>query len=284
MNPQKNQGAPESPLLRDLQSEVSAESAPLLQFMLRHAGVIAGVVVLLLLVLGGTGVWRWYHSSRGEASRDDLARVALLESGAQQVASLQSLAEKAHGSVRFAVRMTLGQSALAQNQPDVAAQAYAAAAAEDPKGALGLAAGFNEAGALLKAGKAAEALALLQRLQSSLPGEVRAPQLRQMLAEAAAVAGQPQEAAKIYLALARETQGAGGDYFHACAERLAPQVVKEEAARAASAVTDAPAGEQKQEQFFRGAPVLPFASGTSRAVPCGSNAPGAGVLSPPEAP
>ena len=96
MNPQKNQGAPESPLLRDLQSEVSAESAPLLQFMLRHAGVIAGVVVLLLLVLGGTGVWRWYHSSRGEASRDDLARVALLESGAQQVASLQSLAEKAH--------------------------------------------------------------------------------------------------------------------------------------------------------------------------------------------
>ena len=169
MNPQKNQGAPESPLLRDLQSEVSAESAPLLQFMLRHAGVIAGVVVLLLLVLGGTGVWRWYHSSRGEASRDDLARVALLESGAQQVASLQSLAEKAHGSVRFAVRMTLGQSALAQNQPDVAAQAYAAAAAEDPKGALGLAAGFNEAGALLKAGKAAEALALLQRLQSRRP-------------------------------------------------------------------------------------------------------------------
>ena len=246
MNPQKNQGAPESPLLRDLQSEVSAESAPLLQFMLRHAGVIAGVVVLLLLVLGGTGVWRWYHSSRGEASRDALARVALIESGAQQVASLQSLAEKAHGSVRFAVRMTLGQSALAQNQPDVAAQAYAAAAAEDPKGALGLAAGFNEAGALLKAGKAAEALALLQRLQSSLPGEVRAPPLRQMLAEAAAVAGQPQEAAKVYLALARETQGAGGDYFRACAERLAPQVVKEEAARAASAATDAPAGEQKQ--------------------------------------
>ena len=91
-----------------------------------------------------------------------------------------------------------------------------------------------------------QALALLQRLQSSLPGEVRAPQLRQMLAEAAAVAGQPQEAAKVYLALARETQGAGGDYFRACAERLAPQVVKEEAARAASAATDAPAGEQKQ--------------------------------------
>ena len=40
MNPQKNQGAEDSPLLRDLQAEVSSESAPMLQFMLRHAGTI----------------------------------------------------------------------------------------------------------------------------------------------------------------------------------------------------------------------------------------------------
>ena len=30
MNPQKNQGAEDSPLLRDLQAEVSSESAPML--------------------------------------------------------------------------------------------------------------------------------------------------------------------------------------------------------------------------------------------------------------
>ena len=41
MNPQKNQGEETSPLFRDLQAEVSSESAPLLQFMLRHAGIIA---------------------------------------------------------------------------------------------------------------------------------------------------------------------------------------------------------------------------------------------------
>ncbi|SDF56802.1 hypothetical protein [Desulfovibrio legallii] len=246
MNPQKNQGAPDSPLLRDLQSEVSAESAPLLQFMLRHAGVIAGVVVLFLLVLGGTGVWRWYHTSRGEASREDLARIALLQSGADQMAALQKLAEEAHGSVRFAVRMTLGESALAANQPEVAAQAYAAAALDDPRGALGLAAGLNEAGALLRQDKAAEALTLLQKLQSGLPGEVRAPQLRQMLAEVAAAAGQPREAAKVYLALARETQGTGGGYFRARAERLAPDVVREEA-DAAEAAKAAPAEAQKAQ-------------------------------------
>ena len=60
MNPQKNQGEETSPLFRDLQAEVSSESAPLLQFMLRHAGIIAGVVILFLLVLAGTGIWRWY--------------------------------------------------------------------------------------------------------------------------------------------------------------------------------------------------------------------------------
>ena len=49
MNPQKNQGADDAPLLRDLQLEVSQESAPLLQFMLRHAGLIAGVLVLFVL-------------------------------------------------------------------------------------------------------------------------------------------------------------------------------------------------------------------------------------------
>lgn len=42
MNPQKNQGAEESPLFRDLQAEVSSESAPLLQFMLRHAALSPG--------------------------------------------------------------------------------------------------------------------------------------------------------------------------------------------------------------------------------------------------
>ena len=59
MNPQKNQGADDAPLLRDLQLEVSQESAPLLQFMLRHAWLIAGVLVLFLLVLAGMIIGFW---------------------------------------------------------------------------------------------------------------------------------------------------------------------------------------------------------------------------------
>ena len=77
MNPQKNQGGEPSPLFHDLQAEVAAESAPLLQFMLRHAGLIAGVAVLFLLVLAGTGLWGWYSGGKSEDARQELARISM---------------------------------------------------------------------------------------------------------------------------------------------------------------------------------------------------------------
>ena len=88
--------------------------------------------------------------------------------------------------------------------------------------ALGLAAALGEAGSLLKAGKNAEALTLLQGLEARLPGENRSVQLRQMLAEAAARAGQKDLAAKTYQALAQEVNGLDGEYFRVRAEALVP--------------------------------------------------------------
>lgn len=222
MNPQKNQGAPEDSLLRDLQAEVSSESAPLLQFMLRHAGLIAGVVVLFLLVLAGTGIWRWYSGSRSDELREELARVSLNHQGQEQVKALAALAEKAPASMRFSVYLALGQSALTNGDFAAAAAAYAKAAKED-QGALGLAAALGEAGALLKAGKNAEALTLLQNLETRLPAEARSAQLRQMQAEAAAAAGQKELASRIYMALAQDVQGLDGEYFRARAGALDPK-------------------------------------------------------------
>jgi len=233
MNPQKNQGAEESPLLRDLQAEVSSESAPMLQFMLRHAGTIASIVVLFVLVLASTGIWRWYTTSKNDEARQSLARIVLQTSGPAQIKELAALAEKAPADVRFSVYLALGQSAMSNGDYGAAADAFAKAAKEG-ESSLTLVAGMNEAGALLKAGKYAEALAALQKLQSSLPGEVTAPQLKQMTAEAAVVAGQPEQAARMYLALAREAQGLNSEYFRARATALAPKIVDEEAAQAAS--------------------------------------------------
>lgn len=222
MNPQKNQGEETSPLFRDLQAEVSSESAPLLQFMLRHAGIIAGVVILFLLVLAGTGIWRWYSSGKNEDARQELARVSMTMQGQERLKALAALADKAPSDVRLSVLLAWAQSALESGDAAVAAEVYAKAAKLDADGALGMAAALGEAGSLLKAGKNAEALTLLQGLEARLPGENRSVQLRQMLAEAAARAGQKDLAAKTYQALAQEVSGLDGDYFRVRAEALVP--------------------------------------------------------------
>ena len=233
MNPQKNQGAEDSPLLRDLQAEVSSESAPMLQFMLRHAGTIASIVVLFVLVLAGTGIWRWYSTSKNDEARQSLARIVLQTSGPAQVKEHAALAEKAPSDVKFSAYLALGQSAMSNGDNATAADAFGKAAKES-EGPLALIAGMNEAGAMLKAGKYADALALLQKLQAALPGEVTAPQLKQMMAEAAVAAGQTEQAARIYLALSREAQGLNSEYFRARATTLAPKIVEEEAAQTAA--------------------------------------------------
>ena len=236
MNPQKNQGEETSPLFRDLQAEVSSESAPLLQFMLRHAGIIAGVVILFLLVLAGTGIWRWYSGGKNEDARQELARVSMTVQGQERLKALAALADKAPSDVRLSVLLAWAQSALESGDAAVAAEVYAKAAKLDADGALGMAAALGEAykvrskdfpalgeaGSLLKAGKNAEALTLLQGLEAGLPGENRSVQLRQMLAEAAARAGQKDLAAKTYQALAQEVSGLDGDYFRVRAEALVP--------------------------------------------------------------
>lgn len=219
MNPQKNQGEANPSLLRDLQAEVSAESAPLLQFILRNAGVIAAVVVVFLLVLVGMGGWQWYSSSRSSRDHEELARILLQKQGAEQVRALERLAEDASDGARFAVNLALGKSAVESGEHAVAAAAYARAARMD-RGALGQAAALEEAGALLAAGKAADALEMLQTLRSALPPEVRAPHLTQTLAEAALAAGRPEQAAELYLELANESQGLHAGYFRARAGRI----------------------------------------------------------------
>ncbi|MGE9984439.1 tetratricopeptide repeat protein [Desulfovibrio sp. SGI.169] len=228
MNPQKNQGGEASPLLRDLQAEVAAESAPLLQFMLRHAGLIAGVALLFLVLLAGTGLWRWYSNGKNEDARRELARISMGAQGAERVKALAALADSAPSDMRLSVLLTLAQSALESGDAAAAADAYAKAARLDADGALGLAAALGEAGSLLRAGKNAEALTLLQSLDSRLPAEGRSVQFRQMLAEAAARANQKELAARTYQALSREVKGLDGEYYRVRAEALAPAAGAEE--------------------------------------------------------
>jgi len=228
MNPQKNQGEATLPLLRDLQAEVSTESAPLLQFILRHAGLIAGVVVLFLLVLIGTGIWSWHAGNKNEEAREELARTELTLQGKERTAALKALAARMPDAVRVPALLAWAQSALADDDPTAAAEAYSAVAAADADGALGKAAGLGQAASLLKAGKSVEALSLLQNIEARLPENSRSLELRQMVAEAAAAAGHNDMAARVYLALARDSQGVEKDYFNARAMALTPSAAKEQ--------------------------------------------------------
>lgn len=222
MNPQKNQdeGTTLGGIGRDIQAEVSAESAPLLQFITRHAGLIASVVLALLLVLGGMAIWNWHQTGRQDEARQELARINAQLRGADRDAALDKLAANAPDSVKLFIYMSLGQSAQENGNPVLAADAYARAAKLDGDGALGLTAALGSVGSLLMQNENVQALALLQELEAKLPESRRSVQLRQMLAEAASRAGKTELAYKTYLGLAQEVKTPEGAYFRSRADAL----------------------------------------------------------------
>lgn len=235
MNSQKNQAEVASPFLRDIQAEVSAENAPLLQFITRYAGVIAGVVLLLLLALGGMAVWNWYHTGKQEEAQQELARIDAQLKGKDRDAALSRLAESAPDSTKLFIYMSLGQSAQENGDLILAAEAYAKAAKLDNDGALGLAAALGNVSSLLMQNEDAQALALLQELESRLPEARRSVLLRQMLVEAASRAGKTEIAYQTYRNLAEEMKMPQAAYFRSRADALAAELGK---------AADAPAAPQ----------------------------------------
>jgi predicted negative regulator of RcsB-dependent stress response len=221
MNTQKNQVADASSLLGEIQTETSAESAPLLRFILRHASVIAGLVVCFLLLVAGTGIWQWRSGAKNAEALDELARITMTVQGESRVAALRALAISAPEKTKFAVYMALGQNAVESGDYAAAAAAYSDAVRQDSEGAFGTAAMIAQACALLRDGESAGAVTLLREAERRLPEQARTPQLRRMLAEAAISAGQKDFAAGIYENLASAAPGREGDYFRVRAAELA---------------------------------------------------------------
>lgn len=224
MKPEKNQDTGSQTLLDGIQGEVSAENAPLLRFMTKHASALAGVVLVLLLVLGGMAVWNWYHGGKQEEARRELDRINMQLKGKDRDAALSKLAENAPDSVKLFIYMSLGQSAQENGDPALAADAYAKAASLDGDGALGLTAALGSVGSLLMQAQYPQALALLQELKKKLHGSGNLVPLQQMLAEAASKAGQLELAQKTYAALAAGAKTPEAAYFHSRAEALAAQL------------------------------------------------------------
>lgn len=210
---QRLAGPPSSPaLLRDLQSEVSVEAAPLLQFIVKYAGLIVAVLVLFVAVLAGTAGYTWYSARAATTAQMELASVILHTQGAERVMALEHFALKAPSSVRTAAWLALADAATEQQDFVMAGKAFAQVAAADPQGAVGLMASLNEGQALLRAGHAARALEILEKLESHMP-EGQRPLVQQILAEAALNAEDKARAIKIFEALAAASTGAEVEYY-----------------------------------------------------------------------
>lgn len=196
---------PSSTLLTDLRAEVGAESAPLLQFILRHAGLIACGVGLFVLVLVGAGIWSWRSDAAKEEAQAELARLSLTLKGEERTKALGELAARVPADMRFAVLTAQAQNAAESQDWAQAARIYGEAARLDSEGSLGQAALFAQCGALMKAGtpeSASEALAVLQALTGRVDAADKGVLLH-MQAEAALAAGRTDVAAAVFDELAK---------------------------------------------------------------------------------
>jgi predicted negative regulator of RcsB-dependent stress response len=212
--------APETPgILDELQSEVSVEAAPLLRFIARNAAAIMVLLGLAAAAVVGIGAWQWHASSRDEEARTNFARLLLQQQGAARVRALEEFAATAPDSVRLAALMELGLAALAEKDAAKAAAAFARVAALDRDKALGAVATLSEAQTLMQAGKPAEALALLESLENTVPEYMRV-QVRGLIALNARQAGKTDRAVKAYEDLLAGAQGNDADYYRFCLQQI----------------------------------------------------------------
>jgi len=213
--------APGTPgILGELQAEISVEAAPLLQFIARHATVIMVLLGFFVAVVVGAGVWQWYTSTRDAEAQNNFARLLLQQlQGTARISALEHFAATAPDSVRLAALMELGLAALAEKDAAKASAAFARIAALDKDKPFGVVAALAEAHALIQAGKAAEALAVLEPLENTVPEYMRV-QVRGLIALSARQAGNAERAVKAYEEMLAGAQGDEADYYRFCIQRI----------------------------------------------------------------
>ena len=148
--------------------------------------------------------------------------------GAARVAALEKFVAEAPASIRMSAWLALSDAAVAEQDFSKAALAFGKVAAADPSGAVGLLAALNEAQAQMRAGQPAQAVTILEKLESLMP-EAQRQIVRITLAEAALLAGNAQRAKTAFEALAAASSGTEADFYRYRARSLgAPQAAAPE--------------------------------------------------------
>jgi len=214
-----------SGILNELQSEVAVEAAPLLQFIARNAVTIMLLLGIFVAIVVGVGAWQWYASKRDAEAQANFARLLLQQQGAARVSALENFVATAPDSVRLAALMELALAALAEKDSAKAAAAFARVAALDKDRPFGSVAALSEAQTLMQAGKAAEALAILEPLENTVPEYMRV-QVRGLIALNAQQAGRTERAIKAYEDLLAGATGNNADYYRFCIQQIKTSAAK----------------------------------------------------------
>lgn len=190
-----------SQMLGEMKAEISAEAAPLWNFVMNNARRIALGVVALVLVIASVAGWEWYKEHSASAAQANLGRISAMPDPVARLAALEAFAPSAPSSVFLATQMTLAANAAAQQQWEKAAAAYAEVAKRDAGSALAFVAELNRADILVRLGKPEEAVAAVEALLPKTPPEL-VPSVQLQIAEAAEAAGNNAKARAAYEAAA----------------------------------------------------------------------------------
>ncbi|MCL1889928.1 MAG: hypothetical protein FWF99_05435 [Desulfovibrionaceae bacterium] len=155
----------EQTLLDSIQSEVSREASPLLEFLVARSRLIFFSLIGLILLIFAVGIWNHLAGNRSKDREEALGRIIILPESPDKLSQLEEFALKTDERMKNAAILALAHSASGQGEHETALRAWRrlSAPANTP---LGIVVGLGEAETLGKLGQPAEGIA---RLEMMLP-------------------------------------------------------------------------------------------------------------------
>ena len=85
LQPKVTRLEPQPEIAREIQAEVADEATPLFSFVLRHARVIAGGLVLTVAGFSAAGIWHWYDGRKIQQAEIDPNTILYMDYGSKEM-------------------------------------------------------------------------------------------------------------------------------------------------------------------------------------------------------
>ncbi|NJB67410.1 putative negative regulator of RcsB-dependent stress response [Desulfobaculum xiamenense] len=213
-----NQGAPVEELLENVPSKLH----PVLQAIVDNIRFILAGIALLVIAVGASAVYKHVQASAVEKARTEIGE-ALAKAPAERVAALDALAASAPEELRAAIALELAGALSEAGDHDRAAAELGKIVASG--NAVGPMAALGQAAELSRAGKNAEALAVLESASANAPAAF-APVFARQTAVLAEATGDLARARAAYEKLLEAATAGNKGYIEDKIARLEAQIAK----------------------------------------------------------